>query len=80
MDEAGGLYHVINRGNYREWIFESEGAKQAFERTLLEASERAGWILHAFCIMTNHYHLALDLPVLVWVREGRCIRKRSDDS
>lgn len=62
MDEAGGLYHVINRGNYREWIFETEGAKLAFERTLLEASERAGWILHAFCIMSNHYHLALETP------------------
>jgi len=22
MEEAGGIYHVINRGNYRRWVFE----------------------------------------------------------
>lgn len=26
----GGLYHVINRGNYRSFVFESEGAKDSF--------------------------------------------------
>lgn len=62
LDEAGGRYHVLNRGNYRQGIFESEGAKQAFETTLLEACERAGWVLHAYCIMSNHYHLALETP------------------
>lgn len=62
LDEAGARYHVLNRGNYRQWIFESEGAKVAFERTLFEACERAGWVLHAFCIMSNHYHLALETP------------------
>ncbi|WP_221032104.1 transposase [Actomonas aquatica] len=62
IDQAGGLYHVLNRGNYKEWIFETEGAKEAFERTLFEACERAGWVLHAYCIMSNHYHLALETP------------------
>ncbi len=62
MEEAGGLYHVLNRGNYRRGIFEEEGAKDAFEATLLEACERAGWVLHAYCVMGNHYHLALETP------------------
>jgi len=61
-EEAGAYYHVINRGNYRQWIFEDEGAKRAFEATLFEACERAGWVLHAFCIMGNHFHLALETP------------------
>lgn len=62
MEEAGGMYHIINRGNYRRWVFEEEGAKVAFEGTLFEACERNGWVLHAFCIMGNHYHLALETP------------------
>ena len=62
MEETGGLYHVLNRGNYRRWIFEEEGAKDAFEATLFEACERAGWVLHGYCVMGNHFHLALETP------------------
>ncbi len=29
---------------------------------LFEACERAGWILHAYCVMGNHYHLAIETP------------------
>jgi len=23
-EDEGGLYHVINRGNYRQWVFEAQ--------------------------------------------------------
>ena len=51
---------MLNRGNYRQWIFNDERAKEVFERTLFEACKRAGWVLHGYCIMSNHYHLALE--------------------
>ena len=57
------MYHVLNRGNYRSWIFEDEGAKSSFEKCLFEACERSGWILHAYCVMGNHYHLAIETPL-----------------
>jgi len=53
---------VINRGNYRADIFETEGAKQAFETCLFEACAKSGWALHGYVIMRNHYHLALETP------------------
>jgi len=56
------LYHVINRGNYRNDVFETEGAAKAFEDTLFEASDRMGWLLHAYTVMRNHFHLALETP------------------
>lgn len=62
FERAGGLYHVLNRGNYRSWVFESEGAKRSFEKTLAEACQRSGWIVHAYVVMGNHYHLALETP------------------
>lgn len=62
IERSGALYHVINRGNYRANIFASNGARQAFVKTLDEACQKAGWILHAWCLMTNHYHLALRTP------------------
>ena len=56
------LYHVINRGNYRRDIFSSRGAARAFSRLVGEACERHGWQLHAYVVMRNHYHLALETP------------------
>jgi REP element-mobilizing transposase RayT len=52
---------VINRGNYRRNLFEDPGAAEAFERTLGEAAVRFGWKVHAYVIMRNHFHLALQI-------------------
>jgi putative transposase len=62
MESESGVYHVINRGNYRADIFSSDGAKNAFVRCLEGACERTGWVVHAWCVMTNHYHLAVSTP------------------
>lgn len=55
-------YHVINRGNYRRDLFSGQGAAESFEKTLFEACGRCGWRLHAFAIMRNHFHLAVETP------------------
>jgi putative transposase len=62
LEFPGAIYHVINRGNYRSYVFKTTGAKQAFEECLFAACERSGWLLHGFVIMGNHYHLALETP------------------
>ena len=59
---AGALYHVINRGNYRRDLFVNAGEAQAFVETLKEAAARMGWKVHAYVLMRNHYHLALETP------------------
>ena len=61
VEYAGACYHVINRGNYRSDIFAARGA-ESFQRCLVEAAERFGWRLHAFVIMRNHFHLAVETP------------------
>lgn len=61
LEFAGAIYHVISRGNYRKPLFEG-GAGPAFEKTLFETCEKCGWLLHAYVIMNNHYHLALETP------------------
>lgn len=62
LETEGGIYHVINRGNYRGDIFRSDMAKAAFLKCLGEACEKSGWVVHAWCVMSNHYHLALETP------------------
>jgi len=57
------LYHVINRGNYRNDIYASDGAAHSFLATVIEAVQRYGWRLHAYVIMRNHYHLAIETPL-----------------
>ncbi|MBC8411836.1 MAG: transposase, partial [Rhodobacteraceae bacterium] len=57
-----GVYHIINRGNYRQDLFMNDGAHEAFERCLFEACEKCGWILEGHCVMTNHFHLVVRTP------------------
>lgn len=58
----GAMYHVINRGNYRRDLFVNAGEAKAFLETVREANERMGWRVHAYVLMRNHYHLALETP------------------
>lgn len=61
IEYPGACYHVINRGNYRRGLFLGKGAAEAFERTLGEAAKRFGWRVHAYVIMSNHFHLAVEI-------------------
>jgi REP element-mobilizing transposase RayT len=62
LEYPGACYHVINRGNYRRNVFAPQGAAEAFERCLGETGARFGWRVHAFVIMRNHFHLAVETP------------------
>ena len=55
----GGLYHVILRGNAGQDVFFSPGDRHYFHALLAEGVSRFGYRVHAFCLMTNHLHLAL---------------------
>ena len=58
-DEAGGLYHALNRGNLRATIFHKEEDYVAFEKILHEALEIHRVELYCYLLMPNHYHIVL---------------------
>ena len=58
-DEAGGLYHALNRGNMRATIFHKEEDYAAFERVLREGLDLHQIELFSYQLMPNHYHLLL---------------------
>ncbi len=60
IEFAGALYHITSRGDHRESIYEDEEDREAFLSVLAEVVERYNWICHAFCLMTNHYHLIIE--------------------
>lgn len=62
----GGLYHVIFRGNGGQPVFLADADRYRFYLLLQEGTIRFGYRVHAFCLMTNHIHLAIqvgDIPL-----------------
>lgn len=62
LEFPGALYHVMSRGNRRETIYVSPADFQVFLDVLGDACERFNWVCHAYCLMTNHYHLLIETP------------------
>jgi putative transposase len=62
IEFPGALYHVTSRGNDRAPIFLVDSDRRQFLETLGEVVGRCGWRCHAYCLMTNHYHLVVETP------------------
>ena len=62
IEYTGALYHAMARGDRGEPIFHGDEDRENFLETLEETVQRTGWIIHAFVLMTNHYHLLLETP------------------
>lgn len=62
LEFPGGLYHVTSRGDRREPIVEDDEDRAGWVQVLGDCCSRFGWCLHAWCLMTNHYHLLLETP------------------
>jgi REP element-mobilizing transposase RayT len=60
IEFAGALYHLTSRGDRREAIYEDDEDRRRFLDVLAEVAERYHWICHAYCLMTNHYHLVAE--------------------
>ena len=57
---VGGLcYHVLNRGNARRTVFYKDGDYLAFLKALRHACDELPMRVLAYCLMPNHFHLAL---------------------
>src|SRR6266404_5311142 len=62
IEYSGAIYHVMNRGNRREDIFIDDEDRRKFLQTLEEACQKTGWQVHAYCLMSNHFHLVVETP------------------
>jgi putative transposase len=62
IEFEGACYHVTSRGNEQKDIFKSKRDREKFLGYLESAVFRYGAIVHAWCLMTNHYHLLLETP------------------
>ena len=57
----GGIYHVMLRGNGGQGIFFSSEDRGECYRLLADGTRRFGYRVHAYCLMTNYLHLAVEV-------------------
>jgi len=60
LEYPGALYHVTARGDRREDIFTQDEDRTEFLSVLGDVCKRFNWVIHAYCQMSNHYHLLLE--------------------
>jgi len=58
----GAFYHVTCRGNEQKNVFKSKLDREKFFEYLDSATQRYDAVIHAFCLMSNHYHLLIETP------------------
>lgn len=56
----GATYHVMSRGNRRNVLFKDTLDYMRFLECIALSKERYGFKIHALCLMTNHFHIAVE--------------------
>jgi len=62
IEYPGAFYHVTSRGNEQKDVFKSHTDRERFLGYLESATTRYDAVIHAYCLMNNHYHLLMETP------------------
>ncbi|MEW6375314.1 MAG: transposase [Thermodesulfobacteriota bacterium] len=62
VEFENAFYHITSRGNLRDKIFYDASDRERFLKILSRTKERYGFLLHAYALMDNHYHLLMETP------------------
>ncbi len=56
----GALHHVTSRGNRKENIYTDDRDRRLWIRLFADACKNFEWTCHAWCQMTNHFHIVVE--------------------
>lgn len=59
--EIVGKYHIINRGVEQRQVFKVAEDYEYFESLMCFYAKSFGITIHNYCLMSNHYHLLLEI-------------------
>ncbi|MEP6801197.1 MAG: transposase [Acidobacteriota bacterium] len=62
LDFPGAVHHVMARGHERSSVFRDDADRVQWLHLLGLVAGQARWDIHAFCLMSNHYHLLVETP------------------
>lgn len=57
VESSTGVYHMMVRGNNKEWVFKGERFKRLYLDRMNEVIKPTSIEVHAWCIMDNHVHI-----------------------
>jgi REP element-mobilizing transposase RayT len=60
IEYPGAVYHITTRGNTRQEVFLDDADREKFLEVLEQVIGRFNWLCHAYCLMSNHYHLLIE--------------------
>ncbi|MCB1957106.1 MAG: transposase [Rhodocyclaceae bacterium] len=60
IELAGGLFHLTSRGDRREDIYREGQDRETWLAVFGDVCARFNWRCHAYCLMSNHYHLVVE--------------------
>ena len=60
IEYPGAVYHITTRGNAYQDVFLDDTDREEFLEILEQTVDRFNWLCHAYCLMTNHYHLLIE--------------------
>jgi len=73
---AGGIYHVYNRVSRGAHVFRDDEEADRLEGLLAATKKRDDFQILAWCVMSNHYHLAVRMGEVALSRSMRTIHQR----
>ena len=62
LEYPGAIWHVTSRGNERREIVRDDHDRHKFLELLAHVIDERRWRLHAWVMMSNHYHLLIETP------------------
>lgn len=62
LEFPGAIWHVTSRGNERRDIVRDDDDRRCFVKLLAHVVRGRHWLLHAWVLMANHYHLLVETP------------------
>ncbi|MGZ4983477.1 MAG: transposase, partial [Chthoniobacterales bacterium] len=62
VEYPGAHYHLVSRGGRRKDIFLDAVDRERFLELLGRTAAKHGWEVHAYCLMSNHWHAVVETP------------------
>jgi len=76
----GATYHVMSRGNRRTVLYKDASDYMRFIECIVRARELYPFKLHSLCLMTNHFHMAIETQnIELWKIMQRILHPYSMD-
>ena len=60
IEFSGAIYHITSRGNAQADIYITDQDRWMFLDLFGRVCEQFNWSCHAYCLMTNHYHVVIE--------------------